>query len=83
MLLLRTGFIRTIQCLQGDMFCIDDGPYFPSLETLVDHYLHFVDGLPCQLRTPVGPSQSLMEDTTSSRSPLLPVTSVSVLIRFS
>lgn len=57
------------------MFCIDDGPYFPSLETLVDHYLRFVDGLPCRLRTPVGPSQSHMEDTSSSRSPLLPLSS--------
>ncbi|KAG0726441.1 Tyrosine-protein kinase HTK16 [Chionoecetes opilio] len=48
---------------------IDDGPYFTSLETLVDHYLRLVDGLPCRLQTPLGPSWNIVEDATPSPSP--------------
>ncbi|MPC22830.1 Tyrosine-protein kinase HTK16 [Portunus trituberculatus] len=55
---------------QGDMFCIDDGPYFISMETLVDHYMHFADGMPCRLQYPVGALPSPVADTASSRSPV-------------
>uniref|UniRef100_A0A1A9WHW4 Tyrosine-protein kinase n=1 Tax=Glossina brevipalpis TaxID=37001 RepID=A0A1A9WHW4_9MUSC len=34
---------------------IDDGPYLPSLEHLVEHFMHFADGLPVNLRYPVTP----------------------------
>lgn len=35
---------------------IDEGPYMPSLEHLVAHYMLFTDGLPNKLRYPVKPS---------------------------
>lgn len=34
---------------------IDQGPYLPSLEHLVQHYMRFSDGLPINLRYPVPP----------------------------
>lgn len=34
---------------------IDQGPYLPSLEHLVQHYMRFSDGLPVNLRYPVPP----------------------------
>lgn len=34
---------------------IDDGPYMPSLEHLIQHYMTFSDGLPINLRYPVPP----------------------------
>lgn len=34
---------------------IDDGPYLPSLEHLVEHFMHFADGLPVNLRYPIAP----------------------------
>lgn len=34
---------------------IDEGPYMPSLEHLVQHYMHFSDGLPINLRYSVPP----------------------------
>ncbi|RXG54558.1 Tyrosine-protein kinase shark [Armadillidium vulgare] len=43
------------------MYTIDNGPYFKCLETLVDHYLRFFDGLPCRLTTPVPPLEPLDE----------------------
>lgn len=52
---------------QGDWFCIDDGPYFTSVETLVDHYVHFADGMPCRLQYPIRCPQSPLTDTVSSR----------------
>lgn len=52
---------------EGDWFCIDDGPYFTSVETLVDHYVHFADGMPCRLQYPIGDPQSPLADTVSSR----------------
>lgn len=55
---------------EGDMFCIDDGPYFTCLETLVDHYVHFADGMPCRLQYPVMAPLSPLADTASSRSPV-------------
>lgn len=34
---------------------IDEGPYLPSLEHLVEHYSNYSDGLPVNLRHPVPP----------------------------
>lgn len=40
---------------EGEFLCIDDGPYFPTLDALLDHYIRLVDGLPCRLHSPVRP----------------------------
>ncbi|XP_069170662.1 tyrosine-protein kinase HTK16 isoform X2 [Procambarus clarkii] len=45
-----------------DWFCIDDGPCFASLESMIDHYVRFMDGLPCRLVTPVLSPQSLPDE---------------------
>lgn len=34
---------------------IDDGPFLPSLEHLVEHFMRFADGLPVNLKYPVVP----------------------------
>lgn len=36
-------------------YYIDEGPFMPSLEHLVEHFQHFEDGLPCNLRHAVKP----------------------------
>lgn len=36
-------------------FYIDEGPYMPSLEHLIEHYQNFVDGLPTRLKYAVKP----------------------------
>lgn len=36
---------------------IDDGPFFDSLEALIEHYSRHNDGLPCTLRAPVRPGK--------------------------
>lgn len=41
--------------LQLSFLYIDEGPYMPSLEHLVQHYMHFSDGLPINLRYSVPP----------------------------
>ena len=38
-----------IICLDTTTFYIDDGPFFDSLEHLVDHYCRIPDGLPTTL----------------------------------
>lgn len=38
-------------------FFIDDGPYFNSLEHLVDYYSSCADGLPAPLSNPVSPTR--------------------------
>lgn len=40
---------------QMSFLYIDEGPYMPSLEHLVQHYMHFSDGLPINLRYAVPP----------------------------
>ncbi|KAK8723687.1 hypothetical protein OTU49_011493 [Cherax quadricarinatus] len=47
---------------ESELFCIDDGPYFASLESMIDHYVRFMDGLPCRLVTPVLPPRPFSED---------------------
>ncbi|KAK4312305.1 hypothetical protein Pmani_016258 [Petrolisthes manimaculis] len=54
--------------IKGEMFCIDDGPLFVSLETMIDHYMRFVDGLPCRLIQPIPPPEPLAEHLQSSKS---------------
>ena len=39
----------------GTHVFMDLGPYMPSLEHLVDHYMTFKDGLPCKLIRPIHP----------------------------
>ncbi|XP_033637567.1 tyrosine-protein kinase HTK16-like isoform X1 [Asterias rubens] len=38
---------------KGDQLFIDDGPYFETLEHLVNHYMHYDDGLPMRLLHPI------------------------------
>ncbi|XP_022088083.1 tyrosine-protein kinase HTK16-like [Acanthaster planci] len=38
---------------KGESFFIDDGPYFGTIEQLVDHYMHYDDGLPMRLLHPI------------------------------
>ncbi|KAG7168944.1 Tyrosine-protein kinase HTK16-like [Homarus americanus] len=51
---------------KGEMFYIDDGPYFVSLETMVDHYIRFMDGMPSHLIKPVPPPHPLSEEITKN-----------------
>uniref|UniRef100_A0A336M750 non-specific protein-tyrosine kinase n=1 Tax=Culicoides sonorensis TaxID=179676 RepID=A0A336M750_CULSO len=39
----------------GNFYYIDEGPFMPSLEHLVEHYQNFTDGLPSPLIYPVRP----------------------------
>lgn len=39
----------------NQFFYIDEGPFMPSLEHLIEHYQNFVDGLPTRLKYPVKP----------------------------
>lgn len=41
--------------VSGKFFYIDEGPFMPSLEHLIEHYKHFVDGLPTCLKYSVKP----------------------------
>ena len=38
---------------RGVYFFLEDGPYMPSLEHLIDHYSRFADGLPFKLCHPL------------------------------
>lgn len=47
---------------------IDDGPYFLSLENLIEHYMKYEDGLPTKLTQPIRkPSSDQHEATNHSR----------------
>lgn len=52
-----TGEVLTFEDLSNQMklFYIDEGPYMPTLEDLIQHYQRFSDGLPINLRYPVPP----------------------------
>ncbi|XP_072035066.1 tyrosine-protein kinase HTK16-like isoform X2 [Amphiura filiformis] len=53
------GSVYNFEILKkGELFYIDDGPYFKSLEQVMDHYLRFEDGLPTKLTQPIKPSRS-------------------------
>lgn len=64
----NTVTLHYIHVLQGEMYCIDDGPFFLSLETMIDHYRRFVDGLPCRLIQPVPPPEPLTQYLLTSKS---------------
>ena len=50
-----------LPCTQSDHWhFIDDGPLFDNLESCIDHYMIFPDGLPTMLRHPVSPSGKSM-----------------------
>ncbi|KAF2361846.1 Ankyrin repeat-containing domain [Trinorchestia longiramus] len=46
---------------ENQEFYIDSGPLFSCLESLVDHYTRFEDGLPALLTHPVSPCNSSVE----------------------
>ncbi|XP_071949794.1 tyrosine-protein kinase HTK16-like [Antedon mediterranea] len=54
-----------------DGFHIDDGPFFSSLEYLVDHYQKYEDGLPCKLTVPCKPSTVVPLDNHRDAPPAL------------
>lgn len=41
--------------LQSKFLYIDDGPFLPTLEHLIEHFMRFADGLPVNLKYPVLP----------------------------
>ncbi|XP_006819141.1 tyrosine-protein kinase HTK16-like [Saccoglossus kowalevskii] len=47
---------------KDDMYYIDDGPLFQTLENLVEHYTRYDDGLPGMLGQPVSPIQRAVPD---------------------
>ena len=52
----REIFNFEIICVDARTFHIDDGPFFDSLEHLVDHYCRIPDGLPTTLTCSVDPA---------------------------
>lgn len=49
------NFLHYILSFQSKFLYIDDGPFLPSLEHLVEHFMRFADGLPVNLKYPVVP----------------------------
>lgn len=49
------------------LFYIDDGPFFTSLELLIDHYMKYEDGLPGRLVTPVEPDRKVKPISTAEK----------------
>ena len=39
-----------------EFYCLDSGPYFPSLEHLIDYQMRWKDGMPTLLRSPISAS---------------------------
>jgi tyrosine-protein kinase len=58
-----------IQVKDSGWYYIDDGPLLPSLEHVIDYYMHRADGLPIQLKTPFGPSQAARLKKPMRKSP--------------
>ncbi|XP_033103620.1 tyrosine-protein kinase HTK16-like isoform X2 [Anneissia japonica] len=54
-----------------DGFHIDDGPFFSSLEYLIDHYQKYDDGLPCKLTVPCRPATVVPLDHEKDSPPAL------------
>ncbi|KAK7078642.1 hypothetical protein SK128_025564 [Halocaridina rubra] len=52
---------------EGDLLHIDGGPVFESVQHLIDHYVRFLDGMPCQLLYPVPPSSPCSLDLLPSQ----------------
>ncbi|XP_063699898.1 tyrosine-protein kinase Shark isoform X2 [Culicoides brevitarsis] len=54
--LLQEKKVRNFEiAMCGKFFYIDEGPFMPSLEHLIEHYQNFIDGLPTRLKFPVKP----------------------------
>ncbi|XP_075167012.1 SH2 ankyrin repeat kinase [Haematobia irritans] len=54
--LLYDGVVKNFIISQSSKFLfIDDGPFLPTLEHLVEHFMRFSDGLPVNLKFPVIP----------------------------
>jgi tyrosine-protein kinase len=49
------------------LFYIDDGPYFNSLELLIEHYMKYEDGLPGRLVSPVEPDKKVKPVSTAEK----------------
>ena len=55
---------------QYELFHIDEGPLFSSVEHLIDHYVRFPDGLPCQLIKPVPPPNPFVGELPKQSQPI-------------
>ncbi|XP_054738146.1 tyrosine-protein kinase Shark [Anastrepha obliqua] len=54
--LLFEGQVKNFKISQSSKYLyIDEGPYLPTLEHLVEHFMHFNDGLPINLKYAVPP----------------------------
>ncbi|XP_036330066.1 tyrosine-protein kinase Shark isoform X1 [Rhagoletis pomonella] len=54
--LLFQGLVKNFKISQSSNYLyIDEGPYLPTLEHLVEHFMHFNDGLPINLKHAVPP----------------------------
>lgn len=42
-------FLPQMEHQSGVLYCIDDGPTFPRIEQLLQHYMQDPDRLPCRL----------------------------------
>lgn len=49
---------------------IDDGPYFQTLENLIEHYMKYEDGLPTKLTQPIRKSQEGDTSHPAKREPM-------------
>lgn len=58
--------------LNDTTFYIDDGPFFESLEHLIDHYCRIPDGLPTTLTCSINQYQNLVQSRVQPYSPLTP-----------
>ncbi|XP_041483640.1 tyrosine-protein kinase HTK16-like [Lytechinus variegatus] len=50
-----------------ESYYIDDGPYFDTLEQLIDHYSRYDDGLPTQLLFPIPPPPGRIDNGPPTR----------------
>lgn len=41
--------VRQMEHQSGVLYCIDDGPTFPRIDGLLQHYMQDPDRLPCRL----------------------------------
>ena len=61
---------------RGVYYFLDPGPYFPSLNHLVDHYTRFSDGLPCRLTYParkhIKPPRPVPHQMVTAETPNVP-----------
>jgi tyrosine-protein kinase len=55
-----------ILCVNENTFYIDDGPYFDSLEHLIDHYCRIPDGLPTTLTYSINQSKEVIPSRVQS-----------------